>query len=83
MLDGIGSRLKLEIVKFLLQHFSMSQDVARVWPAPSQHLTPRSNNVARCCVEMLSAFGRAFSLNCASPTLIKVFLSSIYEIIIT
>ena len=50
-------------IKFenLLQHFVMLQDVARVWPAPSQHLTTRSNNVARCCVEMLRAFGRAFS----------------------
>ena len=37
-------------------------DLARCfafWPAPSQHLTTRSNNVARCCVEMLLAFGRA------------------------
>ena len=56
MLDGVGSSLKL--VKSLLQHFWMLQDVARIWPAPSQHLTTRSNNVARCCVEMLRAFGR-------------------------
>ena len=57
MLDGVESSLKM--VKFFLQHFWMLQDVARVWPAPSQHLTTRSNNVARCCVEMLRAFGRA------------------------
>ena len=38
----------------------MLQDVARVWPASSQHLTTRSNNVARCYVKMLRAFGRAF-----------------------
>ena len=38
----------------------MLQDVARVWPAPSQHLMTRSNNVARFCVEMLRVFGRAF-----------------------
>ena len=41
----------------------MLQDVARVWPAPSQHLKTRSNNVAKCCVEMLRVFGRAFSLH--------------------
>ena len=35
----------------------MLQDVARVCPAPSQHLTTRSSNVARCRVEMLRAFG--------------------------
>ena len=35
-------------------------DVARVWPAPSQHFTTGSNNVvARGSVEMLRAFGRA------------------------
>lgn len=32
-----------------------------VWPGPTQHLTTRSNNVARCCFEMLRAFGRAFT----------------------
>ena len=41
----------------------MLQDVARVWPAPAQHLTTRYNNVATCCVEMLRAFGRAFALS--------------------
>ena len=39
MLDGVGSSLKM--VKFLLQHFWILQDVARVWPTPSQHLTTR------------------------------------------
>ena len=60
MLGGVGSSLKM--VKFFLQHFWMLQDVARVWPAPSQHITTRSNNVAICCVEMLRAFGRALKL---------------------
>ena len=60
MLDGVGSSLKM--VKFLLQHFLDVEGVARVWPAPSQHLTTRrSNNVVRCCVEMLGAFGRALT----------------------
>ena len=58
--DGVGSSLK--VVKILLQHFWMLQDVALVWPAPSQHLTTRFNNVARGCVEMLHAFDRALKL---------------------
>ena len=57
MLNGV------ENGKFFLQHFWILHDIARVWPAPSQHLTTRSNNVARCCVEMFRAFGRAFALS--------------------
>ena len=34
----------------------MLQGVACVWPAPTQHLSTRFNNVARCCVEMLLEF---------------------------
>ena len=48
--------------KFLLQHFQMLQDAARVLPTPSQHLLTRSNNVARRSVEMLPVFGRAFTM---------------------
>ena len=51
----------LEMVKFWLQHFWMLQDVARVWPALSNHLTKQSNNAARFCVEMLRVFGQAFT----------------------
>ena len=58
--DGVGSSLKM--VKILLQHLWMLQDVALVWPAPSQHLTTRFNNVARGCIEMLHAFDRALKL---------------------
>ena len=78
MLDGVGSSLKM--VKFLLQHFWMLQDVARVWPAPSQHLTTRSNNVARCWVEMLRAFGWAFmsELILYHSTLIIVLCNTLY-----
>ena len=45
---------------FFLQHFWMLQNVALVWPAPSQHLTTRSNDVAR--VKILLAHGRAFTM---------------------
>lgn len=34
VLQDVGSSLKM--VKFLLQHFGMLQDLARVWLAPSQ-----------------------------------------------
>ena len=60
MLDGVGSSLKM--VKLLLQQFWIFQDVARVCPAPSQHLKTRSNNVARCCVQILRASDRALTL---------------------
>ena len=50
------------MVKFLLQHFRMLQDAARVLLTPSQHLLTRSNNVERRSVEMLPAFGRAFTM---------------------
>ena len=59
-LVGVGQGLKM--VKFLLQHFRMLQDAARVLPTPSQHLLTRSNNVARRSVEMLPVFGRAFTM---------------------
>ena len=39
----------------------MLQDAAHVWRAPSHHLTTQSNDVARFCVEMLRAFGQAFT----------------------
>ena len=39
---------------------SMLQDVARVWPASSQHPSTRSSNVVICCVEILRTFGLAF-----------------------
>ena len=59
MLDGVGSSLKM--VKFLLQHFQMLQDLTRVWPAPLLHLTTRSNNVARCC-KMSDVVGSSFKI---------------------
>ena len=34
--------------------------VACVWPARSTHVATSCNNVARCCVEILQAFGQAF-----------------------
>ena len=34
--------------------------VACVWPVHSTHVATSCNNVARCCVEMLRAFGQAF-----------------------
>ena len=76
MLQGVGRCwVSFKMVKFLLQHFWMLQDVARVWPARS-HLTTRSNSVVRCCVEMLRAFGRAlmrFRALCGgSPTLYQL-----------
>ena len=37
------------------------KNVACVWPARSTHVATSRNNVARCCVEMLRAFGQAFS----------------------
>ena len=49
------------MVKFWLPHFLMLQDAAHVWRAPSHHLTTQSNDVARFCVEMLRAFGQAFT----------------------
>ena len=51
MFDGVGSSLKM--VKFFLQNFLMLQDVAYVWPAPSQHLTTLSNNVACVCLNLI------------------------------
>ena len=57
MLGGVGSSLIM--VKFSLQQFLMLQDVAHVWPTPFQHITARSNNIARCCVGILRAFDRA------------------------
>ena len=35
-------------------------NVACVWPARSITVATSCNNVARCCVEMLRAFGQAF-----------------------
>ena len=35
--------------------------VACVWPVHSTHVATSRNNVARCCVEMLRAFGQSFS----------------------
>ena len=32
------------------------------WPARSTHIATSCNNVVRCCVEMLQAFGQAFTL---------------------
>ena len=37
-------------------------NVAWVWPARSITVATSCNNVARCCVEMLRAFGQAFKL---------------------
>ena len=54
MLDGVGSSF------CNVTTLSMLQDVARVWPASSQHPSTRSSNVVRCCVEMLRTFGLAF-----------------------
>ena len=36
-----------------------NENVACVWPARSTHVATSCNNVARCCVEMLRAFGQA------------------------
>ena len=50
--DGVGSSLK--VVKILLQHFWILQDVALVWPAPSQHLTTMFQEVAlKCCMLLI------------------------------
>lgn len=38
---------------FLLQYFSMLQDVALVWP-PTSHLTTRSNSVGLNCFTRLA-----------------------------
>ena len=72
-LDGIGSSLKM--VKFLLQHFWMLQDVARVLPAPSQLLTTRSNSVVRCYVEMLCAFAGPFNAKKLAHTTTSKYIS--------
>ena len=46
MLDGVGSSLKM--VHFLLQHFWMLQDVARVWLAPNL----QQDVTLTCCVRL-------------------------------
>ena len=62
MLDGVGSSLKM--VKFLLQHFWMLQDVARVFPAPSQHVpTMLQDVVLKCCVCLAGPFSSLLSGN--------------------
>ena len=62
MLQQVGWYwIKFENGQIFLQHFWMLQDVSRVWPAPSQLLTTRSNSVVRCCVEMLCAFAGPFN----------------------
>ena len=63
MLQDVGwCWIKFENDQILVTTFLDVADVARVWSAPSQHLTTRSNNVARCCVEMLQAVGRRFTI---------------------
>ena len=62
MLQQVGWYwIKFENGQIFLQHFWMLQDDARVWPAPSQLLTTRSNSVVRCCFEMLCAFAGPFN----------------------
>ena len=61
MLDGVGSSF------CNVATFWMLQDVARVWPASSQHPTTRFSNVVRYCVEMLRTFGLA-SMEVVAPS---------------
>ena len=39
------------------------ENFAFVWPPRSTHVATSCNNVARCCVEMLRAFGQAFRVS--------------------
>ena len=54
MLYDVESSLKM--VKFLLQHFGISQDVASVWLAPSQissHYSTMLQDIAlKCCMRL-------------------------------
>ena len=60
-LVGVGQGLKM--VKFLLQHFRMLQDAARVLPTPSQHLqhdpTMLQDVSLKCCLRLAGLYNAA------------------------
>ena len=64
---SLRAQLGREIAKTREQGFEelrhVAMNVACVWPARSITVATSSNNVARCCVEMLRAFGQAFILS--------------------